>query len=162
MFIRLRYLIFLVVLVFGLGYIYIQHDYNGLYYRPNDPPTLSKKVFTNKAPSLDEVLEYQEDIINYIKYLEEHYIAVGVYFGGKQDFPILLHRNDECRIYDYIFKDIALPSTPSSDLAEKDLDTFISLLVEHVQELRSKIKENNRNNEQLRHYYKNCFKHQLE
>lgn len=155
-----RYLILLIVSIISLTYIYIQHDYNGLYYKPNDPPTLTKNIVTRRAPQLEEVHKFQDALLEYIKYIEEYYISVGLYFGGKTELPIMFHRNDECRLYDYIFKDITLPAKPPSSIAEKDIDAFISLLTEHVQELRTKIRENNRYNEQLRLYYKNCFKHQ--
>lgn len=160
MFIPKRYLILLFVLIISLTYIVIQHDYNGLYYKPHDPPSLTKSLIVKKVPKIEEVEKFQEEILGYIEYLEEYYISVGLYFGGRTELPLMFHRNDECKLYDYIFKDINLPAKPPSGLAEKDIDTFITLLMEHVQDLRTKIKENNRYNEQLRQYYKNCFKHQ--
>lgn len=149
----IKYLLITLISV-GLTILVLSKD--GLYTRPESPPRLYYSLFDSGPPTKEQVEKYQNDLLTYIHYLEQHYVSVGLYYDAHKELPILQHRNDGCRIYDYTFKAIPLPDAPI-DEDDVDVDIILSKLAEHVVQLRGRIKEQNAYMVELAKYYRPCY-----
>lgn len=121
--------------------------------QPKDPP----KLYLYNGPNLDRktVSEYQETLLNYIRYLERYYLTIGVYYGGKTELPKPKSKQDDtCYIVASIFNDVPLPPPPK--VGNRDAEYVLNLLIDHITVLRKTIRENNAYMETLRQRYKSC------
>ena len=145
------------IIVAAITLIAVNRD--NIYTRPESPPMIYRSLFENKPPTPEAVEKYQEDLLTYIQYLENHYISVGLYYDGKKELPIFQSRNDNCRLFEFTFKEINLPILP---IGESDLDPelIIHRLAEDVIQLRARIKEHNAYIGELKRYYKPCYEPQ--
>lgn len=129
---------------------------DNIYTKPESPPVLSRSLLFHRNPTADEVLEYQDAILKYIQYLEQHYVSVGLYYGGKKSLPIFKHRNDECRIYKHMFRSIVLPKPPDTS-DDTDPEIIIRKLIDHIGDFKVRIDENNKYMGELKRYFEPCF-----
>lgn len=127
---------------------------------PRPPPEFDPGNFNLVSPR-SGVIEYQEELLNYISYLEHYYISIGIYYGGKTEFnpkEKKLSRTGEtrfrCYVMSQIFKDIDLPPPPKTK--NKEVEETLNVLVDHIVDLRKRIRANNDYMESLRKRYKDC------
>lgn len=126
---------------------------NSFIERPKDPP----KLYLYNGLNVDRktVSEYQEILLNYIRYLERYYLTIGVYYGGKTELPNSKSKYDDtCYIVSSIFNDVPLPPPPR--VGNRDAEHVLNLLIDHITVLRKTIRENNVYMETLRQRYKSC------
>lgn len=148
----LKYLFFVTISYF----LFVFTGNHNFYYSPNKPPVLYSWI---DKPLDNEIIEYQNQLINYIQYLQEYYVHVGVYLNGAKDIPVNYLVNKDCQLYDYTFKTIELPLFPLNEVEEHRLDKVINRLVEYLIDTNNRVMEHNRYQNQLKESYKNCFKH---
>lgn len=146
----------IIVCIISSGLTLLAINKDNVFTRAESPPVIYRSLFSHTPPTPDEIKKYQEDLIAYIYYLEQHYISVGLYYDGKKELPIFQHRNDGCRVYEHTFREISIPDLPIGD---EDIDTDLLLyrLAEDVIQLRGRIKEYNAYIDELKRYYRPCY-----
>lgn len=108
-------------------------------------------------PSKLQVEAYQAELLKYIRYLEQYYITLGVYYGTKTTLNRSTPKDErelQCRAIEGIFKDIPLPKPPITD--DRYINETINKLIDHITVLRQRIRENNGYMAQLRDRYRGC------
>lgn len=132
-------------------------DLAGTFYeKPKDPPAMRKIDDSDKLSVTKETIErYQRELADYIDYLEQYYVSIGFYYHGDTQYPYTRNKQDECRVYDYIFNDIPLPNFHR--LRDDNLDNLVNELINRIEALKDLIKENNAYMAQLREHYKSCL-----
>lgn len=127
--------------------------------RPNPPPVLHSNVLSPTGkPDLEEVRRFQSTLLDYITYLEQYYISIGVYYGAETKIPtgrrVVNDHTFQCRVIDHLFKDIELPPPPKA--VNKEIESTMNKLIDHIVDLRHRIRENNTYMAYLREKYKEC------
>ena len=146
-------LLFFAVTLLSCGYFDVT---SAMYEQPRDPPHMRRFDTTDKADIPKEYIdEYQQELADYIDYLEQYYVSIGLYYGADIQYPSRGKGIDECRVYDYIFTDIKLPVYP--EIEGEDVDDTINELVDRILVLRKLIRENNEYMAKLRDHYKSCL-----
>lgn len=151
-----QFIKYIFVSIFTVCITLIIVNSNNLYTRPDSPPRLYRSLFINTPPTKEEVKHYQDKLLDYIAYLEQYFVSVGLYYDGRKELPILLHRNDGCRLFEYTFKQISLPAPPIQQ-DDTDYEIIVSKLAEQVVQLRGRIKEHNAYTAGLAKYYRPCY-----
>lgn len=143
----------------GLGLLAGCHFYQPVIEKPNPPPVLQLDILAkNGKPDIEDVKRFQSTLLDYISYLEQYYISIGIYYGTETKLPpgrlVSNEHHFQCRVMEHLFKEIELPPPPKAK--NKELETTMNQLIDHIVDLRHRIRENNTYMNYLREKYKDC------
>lgn len=151
---------FTLITLFGcqtLDYVFDSHDEVNTGESFSYPKPSLFQGSLNTHPTKTQVEAYQRALIDYIRYLEQYYITLGVYYGA--DTKSIINRATsehdlQCRAVEGLFKDTPLPKPPVID--DRFINDTMNNLIDHIVELRQRIRNNNLYMQRLRHRYRGC------
>lgn len=120
------------------------------------PPIDFNHTRLDIEPTREAVQAYQEELSKYIRYLEQYYISLGVYYGTDTKSPVTTSQiSSQCLVVEGIFKDTPLPKPPKTD--DRYINQTLHALIDHIVDLRQRIRNNNAYMEELRKRYRHCM-----
>ena len=129
-------------------------SFEELHAPPNVPMILDR--YKNDPSSITTILKFQEDLKDYMDYLDNYYVSIGRYYHADTELPQSKKRHDECYISKELFTDFKLPEVKPID-ENLPIEVITNELLDYQLKVKKEVKEYNQYMGVLKDRYKDCF-----